>query len=70
MGRNFKPKHITDKTIEQKPVYSEVTHVKKIKPKTIYKYQKEINNNSEIELVHIDIDQVFEIWPWLLDDID
>lgn len=69
MGRNFKPKQVTDKTVEPKAVYGEVTYNKKIKTK-IKKNKKQNNNNSEIELVHIDINQVFEIWPWLLDEID
>lgn len=66
MGRNFKPKQVTDKTVEPKAVYGEVTYNKKIKTKI----KKKQINNSEIELVHIDINQVFEIWPWLLDEID
>ena len=63
MGRNLKPKQITDKTIKPKAVWGKIVYNKK-------QIKKQINNNLEIELVHIDGNQVFEMWPWLLDEVD
>ena len=62
MGRNFKPKQVSDKTKEPKAIWGKVIYRKK--------QVKQVKNNFESDLIEIDIEQVFEMWPWLLDEID
>lgn len=61
MGRNLKPKQISDKVKEPKAVWGKITY---------NKTKKQNKNNLEVELINIDINQVLEMWPWLLDEID
>jgi hypothetical protein len=62
MGRNFKPKQVTDKTVEPKAIWGKIIYNKK--------QVKQSSNEVEITLIEIDASKVFEMWPWLLDEID
>ena len=67
MGRKVKPKQVTDKTIEPKAVWSEVSYDKK--PKVTYLYNSQIVDTSDFAFT-VSSEEIFNMFPWLLDEID